>query len=93
MKKTCITLRMLSVPSLNLFALKSIYRPVGANGLALSLSPISLQCNAGYLSSKEYSLRQQELAAGFLSFGQSQDDPIVGKVSKRRRRVILEHMF
>lgn len=27
----------------------------------------------------EYSLRQQELALGFVSFGQSQDDPIVGK--------------
>ena len=28
----------------------------------------------------EYSLRQQELALGFLTFGQSQDDPIVGKL-------------
>lgn len=31
----------------------------------------------------EYSLRQQELALGFVSFGQSQDDPIVGKDVER----------
>lgn len=30
----------------------------------------------------EYSIRQQELAQGFLNFGQSQDDPIVGEYSR-----------
>ncbi|KAI9499234.1 hypothetical protein BDB00DRAFT_795963 [Zychaea mexicana] len=48
--------------------------------------------------SSEYSLRQQELALGFLTFGQSQDDPIVAHALEKFGKSMLEvekcrHMF
>ncbi|KAI8140342.1 hypothetical protein BJV82DRAFT_623559 [Fennellomyces sp. T-0311] len=48
--------------------------------------------------SSEYSLRQQELALGFLTFGQSQDDPIVAHALEKFGKSLLEvekcrHMF
>ncbi|KAJ8659588.1 hypothetical protein O0I10_004566 [Lichtheimia ornata] len=50
--------------------------------LKLSRSQVSLY--------EEYSLRQQELALGFVSFGQSQDDPIVAYALEKFGKSLLE---